>query len=233
MPSEYGTIQEAVDDAQPGDVIMIDDGFFFETINLSGRNNITIKGKNGREDCLIIGGTIYGDSSTHHITIEGLTLLGSNYAIDFSSGEYDIIIRNCKLDDFSYGIALNNALNIKIENCIIQNGNRGITAQNSSGIKICHCRIFNLYSALVADYDSNLEIFANEFDNITFQAAYSKDSNCTFNSNKFSNSQYGIYIYSLSPVIKNSEFNKVKHGITMRRSYAAITNIKINIGYRG
>jgi|GEM_PF-4953033 len=42
VPAQYGTIQQAVDVAQPGDTVLIDDGTYYEHVLISGKRNLTI-----------------------------------------------------------------------------------------------------------------------------------------------------------------------------------------------
>jgi len=235
VPSEYGTIQQAVTVARPGDIILIDDGYYFESINLSGKNNITLKGKNGKDNCYITGGTISGDSSTHNIIIEDMTLENSYSLIDFSSGEHDITIRNCNLYDCYYNILLNNASNILIENCSIHSaGQNGIVIQSSSGIKINNCQIYDISMAMTINYNSDVIINKSDFYNISFQAIYSRNSVVIINSNTFTGMQYCLQFYETQEsIIKNCKFKNIRNSIYLSRSTVAITNIRITGGERG
>ena len=73
----YSTIQEAIDAAKDGDVIIVRDGVYYE--NLVINKSIILKSENGPENCTIDGNNS-GDVIVivvNGVTIEGFTVRGS------------------------------------------------------------------------------------------------------------------------------------------------------------
>src|SRR4051812_36308994 len=55
VPSQYSTIQAAVDAAKPGDTVLIAPGTYHEQVNVT-KDNITIKGDNSETESIVIDG---------------------------------------------------------------------------------------------------------------------------------------------------------------------------------
>ncbi|MCZ6795730.1 MAG: IPT/TIG domain-containing protein [Planctomycetota bacterium] len=78
VPGEFATIQEAVDAASPGDLIVIDDGEYPESVDL-GTKRLELRARDSRRETAITGG---GDGPVVRIrrsgdaTLRGLTIRG-------------------------------------------------------------------------------------------------------------------------------------------------------------
>lgn len=83
VPSEYGTIQAAVDAASEGDVVVVADGVYSgpgnTTIDVGGYDVITVRSANGPETCTIDGGGTYRafelDDLSPESCIRGFTIV--------------------------------------------------------------------------------------------------------------------------------------------------------------
>ncbi len=129
---KYGFIQHAIDEAQNGDEIIIDQGTYRENINFKGKS-LTVRSFNPNDPAVvkatIINGismeptvTFSGDRSANS-TLRGLTIAGGNNGIYCS--EASATITNCIITDSrNAGIKLWNRNNLTIANCVIS-GNRG------------------------------------------------------------------------------------------------------------
>ena len=84
---DFATLQEALDIAQPGDVVQLDDGFFPETVDLTDHDGITLAG----EGCDRT--TLWGDGQGTVVTlgaatVENLTIAGGTGTL-YPSGPID------------------------------------------------------------------------------------------------------------------------------------------------
>ena len=78
VPQDYATINEAIDVAEPGFTIIVDDGTYNESINFDGKD-ITLESKYGNENCIITppGGEpaiILENGETSQAILNGFTI---------------------------------------------------------------------------------------------------------------------------------------------------------------
>ncbi|MFP3953227.1 MAG: right-handed parallel beta-helix repeat-containing protein [Candidatus Acetothermia bacterium] len=132
VPADYGSIQAAVDAANPGDVILLAEGVYQESVTIA-MDNITIKAI-GDPANTVIQGTITLESVVG-ARFEGLTVTGPGDGIrvrgNCQGGVPALEVVNCSLSgntgsgiDFSHGAVYDGVV---IENSQInQNGADGI-----------------------------------------------------------------------------------------------------------
>jgi len=108
VPSEYFTIQSAIDAAEPGDTVIVDPCTYTENISFDGKN-ITLTSTNPDDPCIVAGTVIDGGGSGPVVTfagtedatckITGFTITGGNNSEDRGggiSGNYtQTTIENC------------------------------------------------------------------------------------------------------------------------------------------
>jgi predicted outer membrane repeat protein len=207
VPSEYDTIQEAINSAQGGGVILVDNGTYYENINFLGKD-ITLRSEDGALNTTIDGNAIgnavnfvYGESSS--TVLDGFTIInGGNDKYGFGSGIYcyssSPTIKNCEitanLADIGGGIHCVSSSPL-ITNCTIR------------------CNSADIDGGGISCYDSNPTI-----------------TKSTISGNSAENGG-GISCYLQSPTITNctiagnTAFNG--GGIYCRQSRPTITNCTI------
>lgn len=205
VPSQYGSIQAAIDDSIDGDVIIVDDGIYTglgnQNINFGGLA-ITVKSENGAETCIIdcqnlTRGFIFDNDEDPNSTLDGFTIANA-YA---ASGE--------AMEDVIAGILCQQASPI-ISNCIIRDcsGNGGCAMGN-----------FNYSSPTVI----NCVFISNSGPGmLNYNYANPNLINCIFNGNGFC----GVYNYQYSsPVLINSVFSgNTGFGVLNENSSPSLTN---------
>lgn len=135
VPANFPTIQAAVDAAGPGDVIDVAKGTYDETVVISGKTNIALRGK--------AHPTIDGDDSGVPIRIEDSAqivvdgfVLANGFEDDVEIvGSNDVVIRRCELDGGALdGIGVDASTNVLIEkNRFDGQGDDGIDFDDSEG----------------------------------------------------------------------------------------------------
>ncbi|KAA0002823.1 MAG: hypothetical protein FE044_02375 [Thermoplasmata archaeon] len=220
----YDSIQDAIDDAMPGDTIKVYPGIYDGPIILN------------KELKLVGDPSIDGHRSTgisieaSNVSIENFTIYNSSYGIYVHNESFtlhNITISNCSIYHTSEnGIKLDYVENGKIVNSTIFNISsldEGIYFDHASNITIAGNKIHNVSGGGICMVYSNNNII--ESNNICFNAfhgltlyhsnnnkimsnnAYGNDrggiwitSSCnnSISSNHVYNNRYGIYVYSVS-----------------------------------
>lgn len=124
VPTEFFTIQEAVDAAQPGDLILVDPGVYTEEISISSPD-IVIRGRD-REAVFIDG---------IHSLATGITVRGDGVAIE------NLTVRNFTLDAVAIGDeVLADAPpvdGVRVEYVTTSNtGRHGIVARHATNVEV-------------------------------------------------------------------------------------------------
>ena len=130
-------LQDAINVANSGDEILVDDGVY-SPITFSGRNiKIIIKSLNGPDNCIIDAGTYYEEETNSWIGIRGIE--GYSYYNQTIDG---FTIRNCGSYSENTPLYGGGAHNVKLINCKIYNN---IASQGGGcyGCYLDHCEIYN------------------------------------------------------------------------------------------
>lgn len=147
VPTNYSTIQQAIDAASPGDTVFVYNGTYYENLVIK-KDNLMLMGEN--RDTTVIDGSGSGDVvyvSVDCVNISEFTLRNSGSHVDYP--EYDA------------GIELRSSNKNTITNCnILTSGSRvgiGIYLFNSSNNKISNCNISNNFwcGFLLSEYSNN------------------------------------------------------------------------------
>jgi len=165
----YSKIQEAINAAKDGDVIIVRDGVYYE--NLVINKSIILKSENGPENCTIDGNNS-GDViviNADGVTIEGFTVRGSGYwdaGIKVNSDNNDIRNNNI-VSNKGDGIYLKYSCNTIIaNNKIASNKGNGVNLYHSDNNIIANNKIAsNKGNGVNLMYSSNDVIINNIFNN--------------------------------------------------------------------
>ena len=135
IPEDYGSIQQAINAAAPGDTVHVNSGTYFENININ--KTITLVGEN--PETTIIDGSV--SNSTYGPT---LWIYGENVR------DVSIINFTIRGSPNSWGLYMLGTPNTTIENSIISNNHGGIVADASDNSTFLNNTIINnLYEGLV------------------------------------------------------------------------------------
>jgi|SaaInlLV_10m_DNA_2_1039722.scaffolds.fasta_scaffold03963_3 hypothetical protein len=199
VPSEFfSTIQSALNAAEPTDIVLVNDGTYYENLIFPKKNNVKMRSLNGPELTIIDGSrngaviTVRGFNSVMDTTtsIEGFTIQNAGY-IDNSTEPYVL------WDGDGSGINLEYNANILLKNNIIRDnynscgGGGGIYSYNSSPIIVN-----NLFIENTAGISPNGEYCGNWYGGgIMAYFGSPQIINCAFIQNKAQHEGGAIRIY--------------------------------------
>ena len=133
VPSQYSTIQAAIDAASEGDTVFVAAGSYNENITTNSKNNLYLLGEDPRTTIIVGNFDIIG----HHITIDGFTLRGGE---NFRA--YDGPWLEVKKSIFEEFTGLLNFQTSTIENCLFTN-NSGYLLFSGRSDKLFTNRVIN------------------------------------------------------------------------------------------
>jgi len=119
VPYDHPTISEAIDSAEPGDVIEVMPGIYCEEPDLTGTRDLTIKGTGTLPDEVLIDGTCATGNAVVYVTSQGTGATYDNLAID-------------AVDSF-LGLLVDDDAVVTLRDVIIRQGNAGPTSYNNGG----------------------------------------------------------------------------------------------------
>ena len=233
VPSVYPTIQDAIDAAETGDEIIVEDGVFsgegnYE-INYNGKN-IVVRSENGPENCIIdcngLGRAFHlNNYETRAAIIKGFTIISGESAVISIGTTASPTIESCVIRDCDAegGGVITGAAYPLIVNCQIYNNiGNGINATGSGAVTVTNCIIqFNdgvgIYAKngnLSTSTITGCTISDNMDDGIFTYDGFTVIDDCTICDNKGS----GIYVYYENElIITNSSVKRNKEsGINVR-----------------
>jgi len=204
VPSEtFQTIQEALDFAEPSDIILVGDGIYFENLIFPEKPNIKLKSLNGPTSTILDGsrnGTVitvngnYTEMDTSN-SIEGFTIQNAGY-VSFESSP-----------DISWsrdggGISLKWNANILIKNNIIKDnynscgGGGGLYSYESSPVIVNNKFLNN-----VAGISPNGEYCGNWYGGaLCLYYGEPIVRNCIFSNNQAQHEGGALYIYNTTDI---------------------------------
>jgi CubicO group peptidase (beta-lactamase class C family) len=143
----YSTIQTAVDYAEGGEIIIIDPGVYYETIDLTDKN-IILRGANSgltsaAADTVLLGdGTtpvVLLSGNTEECTLQGVTVMGGSVGIRIVDSSAEIMDCHVVANEGA-GIELVDEAQPSIHHCVVaDNGGAGIAMPpKTAGRKLLH-----------------------------------------------------------------------------------------------
>lgn len=225
VPTDYVTIQEAIEHCWDGDTVWVADGTYTGTgnrdIDFRGKA-ITIRSENGPENCIIDcqgseqnlhRGFYFHSRETPDSVLDGFTITGG-----FQEGEYSngTICRG--------GGILCNASSPTIKNCIFRNNSAtyggGLHSRNGSNVTLLNCAFIDNTAqrgAGVNNDESTLEaidcLFSNNLAGSYYGGLFSGYQNsrvtlrrCIFRENSARYGGGGLGVSGSDTVITNCEF---------------------------
>ena len=149
VPSDYPTIQGAVDAAAPGDTVEVACGTYVENIEI--RHGVTLRSESGLPDCVTLEGGAPGSSVLCPVIdgfeIEGITLRGG--LSDGGIFAYDSVIalRQCVFIDFALSAVEAYRTTATIGECMFSNCRRSaVRLESGAHHRIEECHFFDNFS---------------------------------------------------------------------------------------
>jgi len=225
VPSDYLTIQEAINAAANGDIIVVNDGIYTipgpDGIDFNGKS-ITVRSQNGPENCMINAG-------------------GNGRGFYFHTGEQansilsGFTITNGVIDGWSTGGGgiLCDGASPTINNCIIRNNSVSAIAWGGGGISCVFSASPTIYNCVVED---NSSVDADGGGGIYCDNASPIIRNCTIVNNfAGTDSGGGLYVFGpSSTTVTNSIFwNNSPGQIDSSSTLSNITYSNIEGGFAG
>ncbi|MBI4880719.1 MAG: right-handed parallel beta-helix repeat-containing protein [Planctomycetes bacterium] len=125
VPGDYATIQAAVNAAGAGDVIEVSQGTYLEKVSISGKDDLTLRAKNGHAVNIDAGGsgTPLSIATCSGITVRGLRLRHTSDSAGITIGlAGSILIKGCTVSDTAFaGISAALVSDVVIEECTVKN----------------------------------------------------------------------------------------------------------------
>ncbi|MEM2781027.1 MAG: NosD domain-containing protein [Candidatus Bathyarchaeia archaeon] len=196
-PSEsYENIQEAINNANPGDIIHVSSGIYYENIVIN--KSVTLIGKD-RENTIIDGGGVGNVISIRasNVSISGFTIRNSDPRGGcgiYADRVGNIVICNNKVESNRIGIQIT----VSSQNQIYGN----TISKNYFGIQLIYSSGNMIYRNDFKDNSNGINIYYYSFNNMIYENTFSRNdwgmhiwysSNNVFYHNNFINNNYSVY----------------------------------------
>lgn len=222
------TIQTAVDEASPGDIILLESGTYHETVMIENKQYIHVESHGNA----ILDGNFqmcFGFllRNSVGIQIERLRIIGYVDGIDVIDGSSGSLT-DCVILDNDFGIVLNHAAKYQICGNQISNiKETGIYSFDSSDTCIEYNAISNCGLAGIFTGKSSVISHNSVFNNNDAGMLCKGNNHYVICNHVFGNSNYGIIIDSNSQVRRNDIYNNGEDGIHVYGTGNSILRNKI------
>ena len=182
VPSEYATIQQAIDAAEPYDTIVVADSVYSgpgnERIACQGKP-LTIRSENGPEDCVIHcleqTRAFVFDRSDRYCIVDGFTIAG--YGAIQCDGSSPLVIRNCHIvGGKDTGWNRFYLSDTTIEDCAFTDCQTGLSARWSS-VRVLRCTFQGNGIALACGEGCSLQLYKCDIRDSQDTAIYIENCN--------------------------------------------------------
>ncbi|MEM3579933.1 MAG: NosD domain-containing protein [Candidatus Bathyarchaeia archaeon] len=197
VPYDFGSIQDAINNANSGDVILIHPGIYYENIIIN--KSITLLGKD-RENTIIDGrglGSIIISIQASNVNISNLTIQNSSPSI--GCGIYvgrlaeSTTVSNNNVRNNNIGIQMEYSNRNQICENMISTNNVGILLLDSSGNTIFRNNVKDNHDGIDMYYSIGNVVYENLFSGNDWGVFLFYSSNNIFYHNNFVNNNYDVY----------------------------------------
>jgi len=210
VPTDYPTIQQAVDNATDGDTILVLNGTYHEHVKI--QKTITLIGENKEKTI------IDGDSSGDCIYIP----------TDSGTEGFDITIKNLTIRNGNNGIKIETVSaksNVVIENNIIKENEHGVYMTGCYGQVIKSNRINSNTYGIRLHTSQRIEVGENTVDDNTYGIYLDNTVKyCTVSKNTVSNNEEGITLFYYCSENEIKENTVEKNGVGIKMVQSSIWN---------
>lgn len=200
----YSSIQEAVDNAQEGDIILVNPGVYKENVKVEKQVSIlanTSSENPGRRTYVL--GTVSDEDifyvSSDNVTISGFYISGVSSGGEKSEvGIYLEGVENCSLNNNALimndvGISLTGSKGNFLSNNLVSLGYRGITLENSEDNQLFENMVIVNDIGILLNNSANNVLMNNTAGSNTRGFSLEKSDTNTLMSNIISRNDYGIF----------------------------------------
>jgi len=251
VPDNYPSIQEAIENAAEGDIILVKSGIYYE--NLLVDKSLTIQGEKKENTILIGTGNVTRGQQTvitlaaQNTKVSGLTIKSQNYSNSklYASG-ISVEADNCEItnniiSNTYYGIFCSVQSEIKItQNQIISNLKDGIRFCGGSLITISQNNITKNANGGIALEGYSIRISENEITNNARGIGMGASYSLVFGNNIANNSEFTFFFMGSKNIVCSNNISNSNYGVYFSPYFAAPTenqfyhnnfiNNQINIG---
>jgi len=119
VPGQYSTISAAISAASPGDVVEVSSGTYCEEPDLTGVQNVTVRGVTNGGGPVIVDGTCAAGSAVIYVTTGGNGAVYENIELDVNGGFLGVLVEDNATATF--------------RDVVFRNGDAGVTSHNHGG----------------------------------------------------------------------------------------------------
>jgi len=215
VPTDYPTIQKAIDSATEGDTIFVYSGTYYEHVVIN--KSISLVGENRDFTVIDAEGTGSGISiRANNVRVTGFTIKKSSiypYSGVCIESSRDNVISHNKITDNYEGISLRFSSSNRFSDNIISNNHYGISLYSSTGNVLSDNSIFsNDYSGIFLISSSHNSFLNSIISNNNEGISLYSSSNNIFSSNIILGNTCGISLFLLSHnnTIYRNNFNNTE-----------------------